>query len=56
MNKDFRETLIQIERIANMCRIWGGMSWEYHPMIPSRVKRITELCRKALDENENSDN
>lgn len=56
MAEDHRETLIQIERIANLCRVWGGMSWKYHAMIPQRVERIANLCRQALDENEDSSN
>ena len=43
------ELLVEIDKLLNGSKIWGGMGWTYHPIHPVKYRPVAEKVRKALD-------
>jgi len=44
------ELLVEIDKLLNGSKIWGGMGWTYHPIHPVKYRPVAEKVRKALDD------
>jgi len=42
--------LVEIDKLLNGSKIWGGMEWTYHPIHPVKYRPVAEKVRKALDD------
>lgn len=51
MWKDPRfQILVDVDKLLNGSKIWGGMEWTYHPIHPFKYRPVAEKVRKMLDE------
>jgi len=44
--------ILQIQRLTDISKIWGGMGWKFLTMPVFRVKQVDEICKKALEKEE----
>lgn len=47
-----RNELIQMRRMLDSNRIWGGMSWTYLPIPPFKYLKVLAIIQRELDEQE----
>jgi hypothetical protein len=45
--------LIEVDKLLNGSRVWGGMKWEYQSIHPVKYRPVAEKIRKALDDLKN---
>jgi hypothetical protein len=44
------QILVEVDRLLNGSKIWGGMDWSYNPIHPVKYRPVAEKVRKALDD------
>ena len=44
------QLLIEVDKLLNGDKIWGGMEYTYNPIHPFKYRPVAEKVRKALDE------
>jgi len=44
------QLLVDVDRLLNGSKIWGGMEWSYSPIHPVKYRPVAEQIRKALDD------
>ena len=52
MNKDMRNKLLTIQRLADIDKIWAGTHYKYMGIPEFRQKRILNLINEILEESE----
>jgi len=44
------QLLVDVDKLLNGSKIWGGMGWSYHYIVPEKYLPVRDKVRKALDE------
>ncbi len=48
--RELEAALLECDRQATQCRVWGGMKWVYHPIQAEAIRRkVNEvMCKKEF--------
>lgn len=44
------QVYVDVLKLLEADRIWGGMDWVYHPIHPAKYLSVRDKVRKALDD------
>lgn len=44
------QLLVDIDKMLDGSRVWGGMDWTYHPIHPFKYLPVKDKVREALDD------